>query len=156
MLELSTVQQDTAPLALQLRSLSPETIDWWPDETLVLILKLRIEDRAMERYSRLRALWVRVIIRAAFDLASRQENNLAKQKEAESAERWLFGESHLFNSFENVCSMLDVNPERFRTWARNLSWKEVRKMEHMERTSSSVRAIDDDEVYGTFHRAFRR
>ncbi len=110
---------------------------WWKDGTLVAIIAIQIADISLERYARLRALWVRVIVRAAYDVASHKDDKKVNcRKWAEDAERWLFSPSFLFNSFENICFMLSIDPEKFRSWAKNLTKDEVRKLEHMERSSS--------------------
>lgn len=137
--------------------LEKNTVAWWKDDTLVYLQKVQLKDKAVERYSRLRALWVRVIIRAAFDLASHKDDRkLMYRKYADDADRWLFQKSHLFNSFVNICAMLDIDPAKFRNWAKGLTKDEVRKMEHMERTSNNIRPMSDEEIYDSFHRRFRR
>lgn len=159
MTELPQAHLQMVPFAQELTPapITPDNINWWPDETIVHILRLQVEDRAVERYARLRALWVRVIVRAAFDMASHKEDRkVSCRKWADDAERWLFQKSYLFNSFVSICSMLDIDPEKFRAWAKRLTKDEVRKMEHMERTSNNIRPMSDDEVFEAFHRNFRR
>lgn len=130
---------------------------WWSDGTYAEVMALDIDDRSPERYSRLQALWVRVIIRAAFDLASHKDDRkLACKKWALDAEKWLFSPSYLFNSFENVCSMIGIDPEKFRVWARSLTKEKVRKMEHMERTTSSSKQVSDGDVFAIVQKNFRR
>jgi hypothetical protein len=81
-----------------------------------------------------RALWIKVIIRAVFDWVSyRESDQLGKRKMAESAANWLFEPNVTFNSFDNVCSYLDVDPGRVRCWARKITRKQVAKIEHLER-----------------------
>lgn len=130
---------------------------WWPDGTFAEVMALDIDDRSSERYSRLQALWVRVIIRAAFDLASHKDDRkLACKKWALDAEKWLFSPSYLFNSFENVCAMIGIDPEKFRAWAKSLTKENVRKMEHMERTTSSSKQASDGDVFAIVQKNFRR
>jgi hypothetical protein len=93
----------------------------------------------LERYAGYKALWLRVIIRAAFDLASyKDDRRLEYRKYASNAKKWLFEESYLFNSFENICIMLQIPPGPIRQWASTLTKDEVQKMEHLERGSSST------------------
>lgn len=102
--------------------------------------RIYISNRSTERYAGHKALWMRVIIRAAFDLASyKEDERLALRKYADEAKRWLFDKSFLLNSFENVCQMLNLPPDPIRDWATSLTKEEVQKMEHMER--GSVKAI---------------
>ncbi len=97
---------------------------------------VRGSNRTVERYSGHKALWLRVIIRAAFDLASyRNDPRLAYRKHADQAQKWLFEQNFLFNSFENVCILLNLPPEPIRHWACSLTKEEVQKMEHLERGS---------------------
>lgn len=97
---------------------------------------VRGSNRTVERYSGHKALWLRVIIRAAFDLASyRNDPRLAYKKQADNAQKWLFDQNYLFNSFENVCTLLGLPPGPIRHWACSLTKEEVQKMEHLERGS---------------------
>jgi len=96
--------------------------------------KVKGQSRAEERYSGPKVLWMRVIVRAAFDLASyKNDNRLALRKYADNAHKWLFEKSHLFNSFENICAMLGLNAVPIRNWAAKLTKEEVMKMEHLDR-----------------------
>lgn len=106
-----------------------------------------------DRYVGYRALWMKVIIRAAFDWVSyRDSDKLDKLKDAESGHNWIYGKGCLFNSFENICHMIDLPPEKIRAWAKKLTKDQVNKIEHLERDSSiSPEAllrravVDDDE-----------
>lgn len=86
------------------------------------------------RYAGVRALWMKVIIRAVFDWVTyRDSTKLDKMKYAESAYNWLFKKSFLFNSFENVCKLLDIDPEKVRHNASRMTKDDVAKIEHLER-----------------------
>src|SRR5512140_3817167 len=75
-------------------------------------LKCDTPQRGVDRYVGYRALWMKVIIRAAFDWVSyRDSTKLEQRKEAEKAYKWLFHQSTLFNSFENVCQLVDLPPD---------------------------------------------
>jgi hypothetical protein len=77
---------------------------------------------------------MKVIIRAVFDWVSYRDSlKIELRKEADMAFKWLFKPSELFNSFENVCAMIDLPPEKLRKWARSLSKEQVAKIEHLER-----------------------
>ena len=98
--------------------------------------------RSVDRYVGYRALWMKVIIRAAFDWVSHRDSlNPGNRKEAEMAHLWLFGKNELVNSFENVCIMLDLSPYRLRLWAKSLTKAHVAKIEHLERESSTPVAL---------------
>ena len=86
------------------------------------------------RYAGIRALWMKVIIRAVFDWVTyRDSTKIDKLKYAESAHSWLFQKSFLFNSFENVCKHLDIDAEKVRSNARRMTKDDVAKIEHLER-----------------------
>lgn len=86
------------------------------------------------RYAGVRALWIKVIIRAVFDWVSyKNSNRLMQRRLAEDASAWLFRPSLLFNSFENICFYLGLNPTTVRSWARSITRKQVSKIEILER-----------------------
>ncbi len=97
-----------------------------------------------DRYVGVRALWIKVIIRAAFDWVSYRDSlKLPQQKLAENAYKWLFCESNLLNSFENICyHFLDLSPEKIRKWACSITKEHVAKIEHLERYSSADLQLD--------------
>lgn len=104
---------------------------------------VRSSDR---RYAGVRALWMKVIIRAVFDWVTYRDNTkVDKRKYAESAHDWLFKKSLLFNSFENICKNLDIDPHRIRSQALKMTKDDVAKIEHMERDYESEEVEDDDE-----------
>jgi len=86
------------------------------------------------RYAGVRALWLKVIIRAIYDWVTYKDSTkVEKKKFAESADIWLFQESLLFNSFENVCRQLDIDPVRIRAKVKTMTKEDVLKIEHLER-----------------------
>ena len=88
-----------------------------------------------ERYAAYRLLWVKVIIRAAYDYALwRDAKELRLRKFAQDAERWLFGKSYLMNSFETICSVWYLPASKFRDWAKSLTRDQVKKIEFRERS----------------------
>lgn len=94
--------------------------------------------RSVDQYVGYRALWLKVIIRAAFDWVQyRDSSKLEKRKDAESGYKWIFEPSELDNSFENICKMIDLPPENLRTWAKTLTKEHVAKIEHLEREGRS-------------------
>ena len=87
-----------------------------------------------DRYAGVRALWLKVIIRAIFDwVCYRDSLKIEKRKIAENAQAWLFDPSKLFNSFETVCSFLDISPDLVRERAKNMTAEQITKIEHLER-----------------------
>jgi hypothetical protein len=92
-----------------------------------------------DRYAGVRALWAKVIIRAIFDwICWRDSPRLDKKKVADQAEAWLFEPNEVFNSFDNVCEMLDISPRLVRESARKMSKDHVAKIEHMERDATEA------------------
>lgn len=90
--------------------------------------------RSADRYAGYKALWTKVIIRAAFDWVSyRDSTRLEYKKIADDSHRWLFEPNHLFNSFENICNLIDLHPETIRRWVSRLTKDHVAKIEHLER-----------------------
>lgn len=83
-----------------------------------------------------------MIVRAIFDwVAYKDASTLKQRKLSESAFRWLYHPNETFNSFENVCYHLDINPNRVRDWARKLTRDQVAKIEHLERFPSTVKTL---------------
>jgi hypothetical protein len=92
-----------------------------------------------DRYAGVRALWAKVIIRAIFDWISwRDSDRLDKRKIADQAHSWLFEPNEVFNSFENICEMLDISPAMVRAKAKSMSKDHVAKIEHLEREATSA------------------
>lgn len=98
--------------------------------------------RSVDRYVGYRALWMKVIIRAAFDWVSYRDSlKMEQRKEAEKAYTWLFCDSELFNSFSSICNLVDLPPEKIRRWVRTLTKEHVAKIEHLERDNISIVAL---------------
>lgn len=99
-----------------------------------VILQADPVDRPEDRYSGIKALWAKVIIRAVFDRVMYWNHpNLKERSKALDADTWLFKKSNLPNSFETVCSFLEIDPEDVRQRALRMKKSEVAKIEHMER-----------------------
>lgn len=87
-----------------------------------------------DRYTGVRILWLKVIVRAIFDWVTyRDSSRLMQKKLADSAHSWLFDRSELFNGFESICTNLNINPIRIRGRARCMTREDVAKIEHLER-----------------------
>ena len=92
-----------------------------------------------DRYAGIRALWLKVIIRAIFDWVSYRDSTKFQQKKlAEQAYNWLFNPSILFNGFDHICAILEIPPEKVRLKARSMSKEQVAKIEHLEREGFQV------------------
>ncbi len=92
----------------------------------------------------MRLLWIKAIIRAAFDFALYKDHrDLRLRKFAVDAERWLFEPSRLVNSLESICQALDINIDFVRTFSRTVTREQVKKMEFLERSGNrdSTRAF---------------
>jgi hypothetical protein len=88
-----------------------------------------------DRYTGIRILWLKVIVRAIFDwITYRDSDRLMQKKLADSAHSWLFDQSILFNGFENICTNLGINPMKVRERAKCMTREDVAKIEHLERT----------------------
>jgi hypothetical protein len=93
------------------------------------------ESFSEERYTPCRVMWVKVIIRAAYDYALwRDSADLRLRKYAEDARKWFFEASGLFNSFENICFLFRLPAKELLEWAKNLTRDQVKKFEFLERT----------------------
>jgi hypothetical protein len=87
-----------------------------------------------ERYVPYQLLWAKVIIRAAYDFALwKESDDLRLRNYAKDAERWLFGDSGLSNSFDRICEVLNIDGARIRKYAKELTRDQVKKLEFMER-----------------------
>lgn len=92
------------------------------------------EDYSLERFSPYRLLWLKVIIRAAYDYALWKESTEYKHRKfADDAEKWLFEESSMEFSFDNICDKFNFPAEKLRSFARNLTKDDVKKLEFRER-----------------------
>lgn len=93
-----------------------------------------------DRYSGIKLLWAKVIIRAAYDWVTyRDSTKLEARKIAEAAQAWIFGPSELFNGFENICHYLGEDPKYLRRRILSMSKKDVAKIEWLERSGSLLK-----------------
>lgn len=87
-----------------------------------------------DRYSGVRILLMKVIIRAMFDWASYKDHpKLDKRKDAENARVWLFEKSRHPNSFESICLALGLQPKKIRERAAVMTKEDVAKIEFKDR-----------------------
>lgn len=87
-----------------------------------------------DRYAPFKLLWLKVIIRAAYDYALwKDSKDLRHRKFAEDAGKWLFDPSGHENSLEHVCELWGLPLRRMREFARNLTKDDVKKLEFKER-----------------------
>jgi hypothetical protein len=92
-----------------------------------------------EKYVPYRVLWVKVIIRAAYDYALWKESKDFKQRKyAMDAERWFFSESSLMNGFVKICEVLKLDPALIRRCVRKLTREQVKKLEFKEREGKDL------------------
>lgn len=95
-----------------------------------------------DRYAGIRALWIKVIIRAIFDWVTYRDSlDLKRKKEAENASTWLFKPSVVFNSFENVCYYVGLNPDDVRDQVQSMSKEDAKKIEYLERSDREGREL---------------
>ena len=99
---------------------------------------------ADDRYSGVRMLWIKVIIRAIYDwITYRDSTKFHFKKLAESAEIWMFQESYTFNSFDNICRYISLEPDMVRGRIKLMSKEDAKKIEFLDRVS--YEDIDEDE-----------
>ncbi len=102
-----------------------------------------------EKYGAIRMLWIKVIIRAAYDYALwKESNNVRLRRMAEDAFRWLFAESTLANSFQNICIQYSLPMMKIRAYAKRLTREDVRKLEfgeiHRDHDKGPIALLPDD------------
>ncbi len=136
------------------------------DNFMIFVDEELIQPRKDELYENFRLLWIKVILRAAYDwVLYKDSKGRAAQRVAEGAYRWLF-EDHIetikvvvdnkvvvkltrpFNSLIFLCTELDLDIETVRSFARSLSKKEIRKLEFFtrhrkQRERKKIVAVDD-------------
>jgi hypothetical protein len=86
------------------------------------------------RYAWVKLLWRKVIVRAIYDYVLWKDiSKVRKKHDAQDAARWLFEESDLNNSLEQVCLVADVDIGKIRSYAKTATKDQVKKLEHIER-----------------------
>lgn len=101
-----------------------------------------------DRYSGVRMLWIKVIIRAIYDwITYRDSTKFHFKKLAESAEIWMFQESHTFNSFDNICRYIGLEPSRVRGRIKSMSKEDAKKIEFLDRVSYENMDEDEQDLY---------
>lgn len=87
-----------------------------------------------DRNAPYRLLWVKVIIRAAYDYALwKDSKDLRHRKFAEDARKWLFDPSDLEFGLSNICEVWGLPLTKIRKFARELTKEDVKKLEFKER-----------------------
>lgn len=107
-----------------------------PVPTLVRVYRPRKSTSSgpADRYAPYRLLWVKVIIRAAYDYALwKDSKDLRHRKFAEDARKWIFDKSDLENSLAHLCELWGLPLEKIRKFARELTKDDVKKLEFKER-----------------------
>jgi hypothetical protein len=135
------------------------------DNFVVKVDEELIQPRRLEIYENFRLLWIKVILRAAYDwVLYRDSKNQAYKRIADSADIWLFGDymekirrevdgvvrivlERPANSLHCLCEELDLDIETVRRFAKRLTKKDIRKLEFFTRNRKNVkketRHIDD-------------
>lgn len=109
--------------------------------------------RRLNEHECFRLLWIKVILRAAYDwVLYRNSKSYSHKKDAEDAYRWIFdppkekrrvtinGQVKViliqeFNSLENICDAINLDIDSVRSFARRLTRDQVKKLEFLERSS---------------------
>ncbi len=114
-----------------------------------------IEKRKLPEHEAIRLLWIKVILRAAYDwVLYRDSKNNTYKKIAGDAFRWLFEisketvivnmnnkfivvDSSGFNTLEKLCDVLDIEIESVRKFANKLTRGDVKKLEFLDRSKKN-------------------
>lgn len=119
------------------RVITPLPINIIPKEILISPVyrpRKNSSSGSIDRYAPYRLLWVKVIIRAAYDYALwKDSKDIRHRKFAEDAGKWLFDSSDLENSLSHLCELWNLPLEKIRHFAKNLSKEDVKKLEFKER-----------------------
>ncbi len=111
--------------------------------------------RKLPEHEAIRLLWIKVILRAAYDwVLYRDSKNNTHKKIASDACRWLFEisketvtikinnkwlivDSSGFNTLEKLCDVLDIDVESVRKFATKLTRGDVKKLEFLDRSKKN-------------------
>lgn len=107
---------------------------------LVTLPKVHSAPYVSEKYIPYRVLWVKVIIRAAFDYTLwRDSSEFRLRKCAMDADRWFSCESAaLPNCFLHICDVLKLDPDLIRRCVKKLTREQVKKLEFKEREGKDL------------------
>ncbi len=85
-----------------------------------------------EKYQQVKALWIFVTVRAAYDyaLGRHEVADVKKVKEARTASQYLFDEG---GGLEEIAEVFDLPLEKIRKWAKDLTKNDLTKIEIFER-----------------------
>jgi hypothetical protein len=104
-------------------------------------------------YECLRLLWIKVILRAAYDwVLYRDSKNHITRNKANDAYRWLFNSTTIkktfkvgkivrtcviqeSNSLENICDAIDLDIDSVRKFAKRLTRADIKKLEFLDRNT---------------------
>lgn len=121
------------------------------DSILVRLDEDLVQPRRLEIYENFRLLWIKVILRAAYDwVLYRDSRSQAYKRVADNAYRWLFEDyfekvktfeegvlqiklERPFNSLFSLCEELDLDIETVRKFARKMTRRDIRKLEFFTR-----------------------
>lgn len=103
-------------------------------------IKIQPTPYISEKYLPYRVLWVKVIIRAAYDYALwKDSSEFRLRKHAMDAIRWFSSDSSaLSNSFLHICNILKLDPELIRRGVNKLTRDQVKKLEFKEREGKDM------------------
>lgn len=125
------------------------------DNFVVKVDEELIQPRRLEIYENFRLLWIKVILRAAYDwVLYRDSKNQAYKRIADNAEIWLFGNylekirrkidgrivitlERPSNSLDCLCEELDLDIGTVRKFAKRLTKKDIRKLEFFTRNKKT-------------------
>ena len=104
-------------------------------------------------YECLRLLWIKVILRAAYDwVLYRESKNHITKNIANDAHRWLFSSPKIKkniqvgkvirtclvqepNSLEDICDAIDLDIDSVRKFAKRLTRSDIKKLEFLDRNT---------------------
>ncbi len=121
------------------------------DSVLVKLDDDLVQPRRLEIYENFRLLWIKVILRAAYDwVLYRDSKSQAYKRVADNAYRWLFEDyfekvkiieegvveiklERPFNSLFSLCEELDLDIDTVRKFAKKMTRRDIRKLEFFTR-----------------------
>jgi hypothetical protein len=84
-------------------------------------------------YAPYRRLWSRVVLRAVADIVTEgivQHSKDYRRQDVIDARAWIYGPSQALNSFERVCAIANIDPDRLRSWLKRLSREDKKRILH--------------------------
>lgn len=142
------VREDAAVVAFTLQqadaAYTRSRADFGVDFTATAYIRSRADygsDYHQKRYGAYAVLWLRVYIRAVFDYVQyKHSKSIKMRREYECARRWLFD---IDGGLDIICFLFGLPLDLLRDRARNMTKKDVKKLEHFERDGMLTRVLEN-------------